>query len=298
MATPSVPLFVSPKQVARAIGVSESSLKRWCDQGLIATSRTAGGHRKLFVGDVLRFIREHGYPLVAPEVLGLPAVSPAAHRGLTHAATTLTDALLAGEEQRARQIVFDLYLAQHPLSLIFDVAIAGAFHRIGELWACQEADTYQERRGCEIMHRILLELRRLLPPPATTLRALGGTLEGDFYVLPNLMAELVLLEAGYITHNLGNALPFHSLIRAVQQEQPRLFWLSMSYIREDLDFVTGFGSLWQACQQRGTALVVGGRALEAPLRQRLTYSAYCDTMQQLHAFAQTLLQGCAESAPA
>ena len=64
--------LVSPKQVARAIGVSESSLKRWCDQGLIKTVRTAGGHRKMTIAEVLRYVREQDHKLVSPEILGLP----------------------------------------------------------------------------------------------------------------------------------------------------------------------------------------------------------------------------------
>ena len=64
---------VSPKQLARAIQVSESSIKRWCDQGAISTVRTAGGHRRIDMTDVMRFLRDHRYAIVRPEVLGLPA---------------------------------------------------------------------------------------------------------------------------------------------------------------------------------------------------------------------------------
>ncbi len=39
--------LVTPKQVGRALDVSESSLKRWCDNGEIATQYTAGGHRRI-----------------------------------------------------------------------------------------------------------------------------------------------------------------------------------------------------------------------------------------------------------
>ena len=66
---------VSPKQLARAIQVSESSIKRWCDQGVISTVRTAGGHRRIDMPDVMRFLRDNRYDLVRPEVLGLPATT-------------------------------------------------------------------------------------------------------------------------------------------------------------------------------------------------------------------------------
>lgn len=282
--------LVSPKQVARAIGVSESSLKRWCDQGLIQTVRTVGGHRKMPTADVLRFVRERGHPLVLPELLGLPAVSDRAPLGLERGKTQLIDALLAGDEPLARQIFFDLYLAKHALSVIFDEVIAEVFREIGQRWVCQEADVYQERRGCEVTLRLLFEVRKMQKSPDRRWIAMGGSMEGDLYALPSAMAELVLREVGFQATSLGNSIPFASLIKAVEKTRPHLFWLSVSFLRTGLDFVNEFGELARACTDTGTALVVGGRALTEELRHQITYSAYCDTMQHLEAFARTLLR--------
>lgn len=63
---------LTPNQVANAFGVSEASVKRWCDKGLMPTYRTAGGHRRLPVAGVVDFLRKRGLELVNPEVLGLP----------------------------------------------------------------------------------------------------------------------------------------------------------------------------------------------------------------------------------
>jgi len=280
--------LVSPKQVARAIGVSESSLKRWCDQGLLKTVRTAGGHRKMPIAEAVRFIREHQHPLVSPEVLGLPPVSQHAERGLASGRPRFVEALLAGDELLARQIVFDRYLAQHPLSDICDDVMAAAFHEIGERWACHAADVYQERRGCEISLRILFDIRKVQRSPDRDWMAAGGTCEGDQYMLPSAMAEVVLREVGFHAVSLGTSIPFPSLIRAIHETQPRLFWLSVSHIREGLEFVVEFARLSQACVDAGTALVVGGRALTEELRQQMTYSAFGDTMRHLERFARTL----------
>jgi methanogenic corrinoid protein MtbC1 len=282
------PDLVSPKQVARAIGVSESSLKRWCDQGLIKTIRTAGGHRKMAIAEVMRYVRERDQRLVSPEILGLPPVSERASTGLTDGRPRLVDALLAGDELVARQIVFDLYLAKHSRSVIFDEVVAAAFRAIGDRWACHDAEVYQERRGCEIALRVLFDLRRVQQVPERKWLATGGTIEGDHYSLPSAMAELVLRDAGFYAISLGTSIPFASLVKAVQETKPKLFWLSVSHIREGFDFITEFSALSQVCTAADTALVVGGRALTEELRQRMTYSAYCDTMQHLEAFATTL----------
>ena len=40
-----------------ALGVSESSVKRWVDGGDLVAQRTAGGHRRIARGEALRFAR-------------------------------------------------------------------------------------------------------------------------------------------------------------------------------------------------------------------------------------------------
>ena len=194
-------------------------------------------------------------------------------RGLERGGLLLAEALLAGDELLARQIVFDLYLAKHAMSMIFDKVFVSAFQEIGERWACQQADVYQERRGCDIITRILFELRRVQCPPERCCTAIGGTIEGDLYSLPTTMAELVLRDSGFHATTLGTSIPFVSLIKAIEQTQPKLFWLSVSHIPSPANFVNQFAALSQQCQASGTALVVGGRALTEELRQCMTYSA-------------------------
>ena len=39
--------FLSPRNLAAAVGVSESSVKRWADEGRIRTALTPGGSRRI-----------------------------------------------------------------------------------------------------------------------------------------------------------------------------------------------------------------------------------------------------------
>ena len=278
---------VSPKQVARAIGVSESSLKRWCDQGLLPTIRTPGGHRRLPISGVLAYLRSQRQRLVAPELLGLPATSGSSKRVVARARDEMREALLAGSERPARGIVFDLWLAGQSLARIFDQVIAAAFAEIGAKWACHEADVYQERRACEIILRILHEVRLGLPQGDPKWTAVGGTVEGDHYLLPTTMAEIVLQEQGWSAHSVGASLPFASLVKVLRESRPRLFWLSVSHI-ESPAFPQEFATLKAAADQAGTALVVGGFALQGAVRQQIRYSALCESMQNLEDFAAAL----------
>jgi methanogenic corrinoid protein MtbC1 len=280
--------LLSPKQVARAIGVSESSLKRWCDQGLIETVRTAGGHRKLPLCDVIRFLRDRKHTVVCPEILGMPVRAPGSEIGLSKGRTALIEALVEGNESLTRQIIFDLYMAKHSISVICDEVISRVFQEIGTRWACQTVDVYQERRGCEYTQRILYELRRSQPEPDANWNACGGTLEGDTYTLPNTMAELVLRNAGWEADSLGISIPAESMEQAINVIKPKLFWVCVSYIPDTEKFVRDFKRISDAATSNCSALAVGGRALTEEIRKQITYCCYCDTMQQLESFAKTV----------
>jgi methanogenic corrinoid protein MtbC1 len=287
--------LLTPKQVSRAIDVSESSVKRWCDKGVIPTRYTAGGHRRIAISSLMEFLREGSYHLAHPEALGLPPTSGKTTRVIGRALGQLTDALLNGDESRCRQIAVDLYLAEHSISVICDEVFAAAFREIGDRWACGEAEVYQERRGCEIATRVLHELRILLAPPTSdSPLAIGGAAEGDQYSLGTTMAELVLRDARWNANSLGDNLPFESLSAAIRENRPKLFWLSCSHIVDEAEFLRGYQELYDEFSM-DVAFVVGGYALTEEVRQQMKFSAYCDTMQHLEGFAQTLCDAIGKS---
>ncbi|MCA9123804.1 MAG: helix-turn-helix domain-containing protein [Planctomycetaceae bacterium] len=280
--------LLTPKQVARAINVSESSVKRWCDKGVIPTQYTAGGHRRITMAGILDFVRSGKYELANPEALGLPATSGQTTRVVERAREQLVEALIAGDDAVCRQIAVDMYLAEHSVSVLCDDVFAAAFREIGERWSCGEAEVYQERRGCEITLRLLHELRVILPaPPADAPLAIGGATSGDQYSLGTTMAELVLRDAKWNAVSLGDNLPFETLSAAIKQQRPRLFWLSCSHIANESEFLAGYSELYDEFGM-DVAFVVGGYALSDGLRQQMKFSAYCDNMQHLEGFAQTL----------
>lgn len=277
--------LLSPKQVARAIGVSESSLKRWCDQGLIETVRTGGGHRKLPLHDVVRFLRERHHNIAHPELLGLPARSEQSDIGIEQGRQKFTQALLEGNEPQARQIVFDLFLAKHSISVICDEVLTAAFQEICQRWACDSADVYQARRSCEYAQRILYELRRTLPAPDPEWKACGGSLEGDHCTLPSTVTELVLLDSSWDATSLGTSIPAVSMVRAIETIKPKLFWLCASQIDDVEKFVRDFKLISDAAEAARSAIAVGGRALTEEIRKRMKFCCYWDTMQHLESFS-------------
>lgn len=279
--------LVTPRQLAQAIAVSESSLKRWCDQGIIPAIYTAGGHRKIPVQGVLSYLRDSGHEIHNPEILGLPpATTGGTRRKIAEEKTRLINALLAGDEEVCLEIVMNLYLANHPLSKICDDILAASFQEIGDRWGCGNVAVYQERRSCELCHRMIHELRRAMPElPQTAPIAIGGTLDGDPYTLASSMAELVLRDVGWRAHSLGNMLPFATLVQALSETQAKLLWVSVSAIRDREQFTLEFEELAEAALNNHVTLVVGGQALDDEIRRHMKYTSFCDNFQHLEVIA-------------
>lgn len=283
-----MPDLVTPRQVGRALGVSESSVKRWCDKGEIPTQYTAGGHRRIALASVLSLVRAGKHSLLRPEALGLPATSGQTIRVVHRAREQLVEALIAGNEPRCRQLVIDLYLAEHSVSLICDQVVAAAFVEIGDRWSCGSVEVYRERRACDIALHLMHELRSLLPPVAEdALLAMGGAAEGDQYSLGTKMVELVLRDLKWNAISLGDNLPFDTMRAAIRENRPKLFWLSCSHIADPPAFLNGYSELYEEFRT-DVAFVVGGNALTSELRGQINFSAFCDNMQHLEGFAHTL----------
>lgn len=274
--------------MARAIGVSESSLKRWCDSGKIPAVRTAGGHRRLPIAGVLAFLKASDLPVVEPEILGLPSATGSGVRTSDRACELLLQALIKGDEELSRRILFDLYLAGFRVARIGDEVISPALAEIGKAWGCGELELYEERRSCEIALRILHEIRLTIPTPKDGPMAIGGTLTGDYYVLPTTLVELTLRQCGWRAISLGTALTAETLVHAIEGNRPRLVWVSASFIEDEMRFIESCAAIQDAAGKVNAALIVGGRELTESLRKKIRYSAYCDDLTHLESLARSL----------
>ncbi len=276
--------LLSPKQVAQALKVSESSVKRWCDKGCIATTYTEGGHRRIRLSDLAEFIRSKSLRVIDFTPIGFQSSSDVLP-DLGSARNLMTESLLNGDENRCVQIVFEMYFAKQSVHAICDLVIAAAFHEIGHRWACGQAEIYQERRGCKIAQRILNRLHGMLPSASPNCPlALGCSTEGDNYSMASTMAELVLCEAGWRAVALGENLPLISLGSAIAHHRPAMVWVSCSHIADADQFVSEFKAVYDE-YHRGIAFVIGGRALTESLLTRLPPTVYCRSMSDLYEFA-------------
>jgi excisionase family DNA binding protein len=279
---------MSPARIAAIVGVSESTLKRWVDAGVLRARKTAGGHRRIALAEVLAFFRASGRPAPSLQALDALATRPSAagDRGATP--ETLAD-LLLGDEAVAQALLFEDFRRGRPLEDILDRLLGPAMVRIGALWSAGSIDVYQEHLATRRAWWILVALRGLLPEPAADARlALGATPAGDPSLLPSLMAELALVEAGWRTLNLGPDTPVASMRKAVETHRPRLLWISLTAHGVPSGFIEEYPALRDAARAVGAAVMVGGQGVTAQVQDALDASAFGTRVAHLKAFARDL----------
>jgi excisionase family DNA binding protein len=252
--------IVSPRELAEAIGVSESSVKRWVDQGDIEAMRTAGGHRRISIQEAGRYVRERSIPLVRPDVLGLSDLA-AYDDGESEAGDIVArffDYLRRGAEPEARGLILSQYLEGRSVAEIVDGPLRAAMTRIGELWIHEPPGIFWEHRATQIAMQALARLRLLLKVPDDAPVAVGGAPAGDPYLLPSLAVAAVLEGEGLRAVNLGAETPAETLALGAEDHKARLVWLSVSFVEAPDRIREGTLGLLAALAEGGTPLVVGG----------------------------------------
>jgi excisionase family DNA binding protein len=297
--------YLKTRQVAQALGVSVSTVKRWVDAGELRANRTVGKHRLIPRSEAERFAQAHGlkFDLRAaavgdgrltaeadPELEGLPE-GPATHEINAELVESFVTTLRRGRVLDAHDIVVATFRTAGAVRLA-DELVRPAMERIGHDWEEHGLDVFQEHRATRAIKQALMELNQRLQmaarhrPPGPL--ALGAAPEHDPYTLPGLLCELALREQGWDVTNLGVNLPLASLAKATRAHRPRLVWLSVTYLVDPAAFLREYASFHEIASATGAAVALGGQALTPDLRARLVAASFGDRMAHLAEFARRM----------
>ncbi len=279
---------LTTRDVAGLLLVSEATVKRWADDGLLLPQKTVGGHRRFSVQSIARLRREQG---MAPD-----ALSPTKRTrkkmvpGRLPSAESFSELLLSDNEAEATAQLIDAYLQNHALATIFDTTITDAMHRVGDLWFNGTITIADEHLATRVMLNALQKLRGIVVPgQATGLKAVSCGIEGDLHELPIHLAEIIFESEGWDISNLGPNTPLFSLRDMVAQKKPDLVCISARSI-VDLDrATTEYAQLRKIVEKIKGTTVLGGEAFrDLNLRQRFPAEFYAESFGGLSTFVKEL----------
>ena len=284
---------LSPRQFAHAIGVSESSVRRWADNGQIKITRTAGGHRKIARAEAIRFIRETSVHIQRPDLLQLGEPQHRRQRVEAFAAQheQLLEALERGQADVVSGLVTGMYVNGVTAADICDGALRYALQRIGERWPDDKRGILIEHRATSICIEALNQLRANFPPSTGKVAiALGGSPENDPYLIPTLMVSTVLADVGFAPVNLGPNTPLEVLSYSALETDAKLVWIAVTSPLTKTNVEKDLSNLARSLARKEIQVVIGGRGSR---RYRLPTVANVHTfasMSEMAGFARGLLR--------
>jgi len=275
--------IVTVSDAAEMLGVSVSSVKRWVDGGVLPAVKTSGGHRRLRVSDIMSLARSGVTGGLNIDFFRKRRVSPLP---LPEPAAVYSELLNLVKERKPEELAIGLDRARQAgleLHIMGDEVIFPLMDEVGKLWQEKKLDVADEHLATRAIHNTLARWKEsaLQASPKSGRLAVGACPQGDYSGLGNFLVELSLLERGWKVLNLGPNTPMDSLAMVAREQHADLVWLTCTFVESEASSVTDLQALHQKLMSHGTALFLGGRALQGPLRRKLTFDWQGDTLAQL-----------------
>lgn len=260
---------LSTAEVARLFSVTETTVKRWADDGTLNCQKTPGGHRKFLMRHVAEFATEHHFEPIG--ALQLSGKDRAAARVET--AVLLRDYPTLAEvfvEKALSPDVTDLtmyfsYLYQHHLQLweIYDHVLTPGMREIGERWVRGEIGIGHEHRASyEVLDALAKLQAQVRIKERTDLSVVCACLNDELHEIGLRCAANLFESEGWSVHYLGARTPAHVLVATVAELTPSVVSVSVTS-------PPAGGGQWEdlrrvvdAARAGGAVTVLGGRGAD------------------------------------
>ena len=250
--------LISPLKLAKAIGSSESSLKRWLDKGIIKSTKTPGGHRRIFVSDAIEYIRTNRIPVVSPEELGIQLDNSVE----AFSDFDFLDMLKSGEKDTAISFLINQFLLGKRISYLVEYPIRKALQFLGDSDIHEPTSIYQEHIATQISIAAINQLQSYISCK-NRFTALSCCLENDPYILPPLSTSSVIKECHGKCTNIGPNTPIEMLfnLKESQLKQLDIMAISISQLEDPDSTAKDLILLSDFLGQHDVELILGGRLL-------------------------------------
>lgn len=272
---------LTSSETAELLNVHPSTVKRWCNDGLLVFDTTDGGHRRILLDEAVAFSKRQGIrtvltPFAPYEPHAWGALSAAIQEGSFRPLHTLALGwALRGDTRRVEQLYTALGRSDEiGFSIFCDEAIRGLMERVGQAWIDGRLRVGDEHVISQVMIDVLIRLRQERFDDAydpytngSARDAVVGTLEGNHHHLGSLCIRFLLERLGWRVHYLGPDVPAEDFGLIQKGREAELMCISLGpdhSVGDVAHTVTLLGSMYD--RSRPYSLVFGG-APEGSLRE-------------------------------
>ncbi|MEZ6092669.1 MAG: excisionase family DNA-binding protein [Pirellulaceae bacterium] len=267
--------FLTCQQASKLIGVSRSTIQRYCDEGLLKQHRTAGGHRRIKATDIDEFLRESGLTADA-------SYQSASRQKIdTYAFLELLreSKIVEAEAQLQRYRG-----SQKDLATLFDNVIEPV------LWEIHQ-QVEHKRIASTVFSNIQIQLRYLISRinanthqlVADPISAVGFSFAPTTFELESeLLASALKLTKIHST-NLGSLDPSQSPPTILNNIETAFVWVCYGEHAGDEKLIESNLKLFDSLPE-GTRLIIFGTGLTRQTRRSMKFDFFGETYSQIVQF--------------
>jgi len=259
--------ILSTADVARMFSVTETTVKRWADEGTLRCHRTPGGHRKFEMRHIVEFSEKNNFdPVGTLEVVGGDRISAAMQlavlsRDFQALAREFVERSLS--PSRTDLYSFLSFLYEHKIHLweIFDLVVAPGMREIGERWSRGEIGINHEHRASyETVEALAKMQSRISIRPAERRAVVLAALGEEQHEIGLRCASYLFEAEGWRTHYLGARIPAQAVIASLHELVPAVVCLSASQADHLQALRQALADLIATARTLHTQIIIGGRA--------------------------------------
>ncbi len=275
---------LTTKEVARLCRVSNATVKRWEDAGLIKSERTKGGHRRFRAEEIARFQKDQQLGVkVNPGDESVVTAQSRRRDNKELCDSELFHSLIAGREEEVANILINYFLNGNSVTDIFDGPISKAMKKIGELWFEGKLSIAQEHLASRSIVCALQKLRSIAPICEPTQKlAICFALEDDFHELPTHLAQMTFESEGWEVMNFGANMPLYAVADEVLQHSPQLVCISSTVMTNIERISLDYDSFLRKISSKKVSVMLGGHTFEAEqIRNRFPADFYLASFEEV-----------------
>ncbi|MBS1516684.1 MAG: cobalamin-dependent protein [Bacteroidetes bacterium] len=253
--------LISLKNAAAFLKVSEYTVKKWTDSGVLFCFRNKAGRRQFLLNDLKEHLIIHSNNPSIPES---PVYEPELHnkilkKNYRYLIKYLLKGILKGNAEESYELFFPLYMNNYSLEEIFDYILRESMINIGKKWRKASMGVEQEHIASNAVLNSLYMLNKVVQSKEiNTKTAICAGLEDEFHEIGLLCVSTVLKSAGWNVIYPGINLPFGSLINLLKIHKPDLLCISVTYVSDKKSVEKQLNELKEITQKDKIKFLIGG----------------------------------------
>jgi MerR family transcriptional regulator, light-induced transcriptional regulator len=258
--------ILSTADVARLFNVTETTVKRWADEGTLRCQKTPGGHRKFEVRNVVEFAEVNHFEPVG--TLAIPEEDRLAQRiQVATLGRDFSELIAAYVEKalapdRAGLFPFVSYLYQHRVQLweMYDLVVRPGMAEIGERFVRGEIGVNHEHRASYETLDALSKLQAQIHIKPSAGRSVVCACVGeDLHEIGLRCASYIFESEGWMVIYLGARIPAEAVQSAIGELKPDLACLSVTHPAVGESHLDALGKITRGARESGCRVILGGR---------------------------------------